>query len=372
MWPKTRSNRYYSGPKSDHFDGKEFFNPVDPGIERLPEQIKRMFSRNNKAWARDLIDGDLRPDLEERVEGHRLVVTMIGHATLLIQTEGLNILTDPIWSDRASPSQWFGPKRWVEPAIPLDELPAIDAVLITHNHYDHMDAWTIRQLVAKDDPLFISSLGNDTILKSIAPDIRVEVGDWGDRIEGPNGLPIRIVRCHHWSARGILDKRHALWSAFVIESEHGPILHIGDTAFSEGQDYRDIGEKYGTLRHANLPIGAYMPRWYNKMQHQSPDEAAEGFLLCRANHAIGHHWATFRLTEEARSDPEEDLNKALGERTIEQEKFRALRPGESVEVPELTASADTDKTAGTGDQKEIETVDDPPRTDERARRLARG
>ncbi|RLQ89095.1 MBL fold metallo-hydrolase [Notoacmeibacter ruber] len=334
-WPIRKPNQYYNGPKSDHFDGVEFFNPHDPGLEPLLGQIRRSLTRRPKKWPSRYHPDYLYAHPPERVNGSRLLVTMVGHATVLIQTAGLNLLTDPIWADRCTPIPHFGPKRVSPPGVEFDDLPPVDAVLLTHNHYDHLNAETIRRIQDRDQPLFITSLGNDTILRSIHSDIEAKVGDWGDVIEGPEGLPIHIVRCHHWSGRGIMDKRHALWSSFVIEADGGPIFHVGDSAFAEGRDYQEVGETFGPLRQANLPIGAYMPRWYNEMQHQSPSEAAEGFRLCKAENAIAHHWATFQLTEEGLEDPRDDLNAALKEKGIEVDRFRALDPGEMVEVPEL-------------------------------------
>ena len=342
IWPFRKSNKYYSGPESDHFDGREFFNPNDPGLERFIGQVRRSLTKDPKEWP-----GEYRPDVlyakpDRTVEGSRLVVTMIGHATVLIQTAGFNILTDPIWADRCTPLPHMGPKRVSPPGVQFDDLPPIDVVLITHNHYDHMNAETIRRLQDRDAPLFISSLGNDTILQSIHGDIEAKVGDWGDIVEGPSGLPFHIIQCHHWSGRGLLDKRHALWSSFVIEADGGPIFHVGDSAFAEGRDYRNVGERFGLVRHANLPIGAYMPRWYNKNQHQSPKEAVEGFVLCKAERAIAHHWATFQLTEEGLEDPRNDLQAALDEKGIDHDCFRALDPGEMVDVPPLAEAPETE------------------------------
>jgi L-ascorbate metabolism protein UlaG (beta-lactamase superfamily) len=268
------------------------------------------------------------------VRDNDLAVTMVGHATLLIQVAGLNLLTDPLWSERTSPVSFAGPKRVARPGIALEDLPPIDAVLLTHNHYDHLDVATLRALHQIHDPLVVTPLGNDTIVRQHVPDMRIETGDWGDTVSLPDGTAIHFEPCHHWSARGSSDRRMALWAAFVIESAAGKIYHIGDTGFHEGINYRKALEKHGLFRLAILPIGAYEPRWFMKDQHQDPHEAVRGMQLCGARYAVGHHWGTVQLTNEGHHDPVHALAEALDRHGIGRDRFRALQPGESWLVPE--------------------------------------
>jgi len=257
---------------------------------------------------------------------------MVGHATLLIQTAGINILTDPVWSPRASPLSFAGPKRVAQPGIAFEDLPKIDAVLLSHNHYDHLDLATLQRLHQTHAPEIITPLGNDTVIHTQLPKAKITTRDWGQNTAlGP--LTIHFEPCHHWSARGARDRSMALWAAFVIDGPHGKILHIGDTGFDQGRPYRDLPAKHGAIRTAILPIGAYAPRWFMRDQHQNPDEAARGFLLSGAKTAIGHHWGTFQLTDEERAAPPDALDQALKTHKIPATQFRALPPGTAWAIP---------------------------------------
>ncbi len=262
-------------------------------------------------------------------------VTMVGHASLLILAAGLNILTDPVWSNRASPLSFAGPKRVNEPGISLENLPPIDVVLVTHNHYDHLDVTTLSQLHARHCPLILTPCGNDTIIRNHVRDGRFQVTDWGDRTQISADISIDTEPCHHWSARGMGDRRMALWAGFVINTPHGKIYHIGDTGFHDGINYAEAARKHGEFRLAILPIGAYEPQWFMRAHHQNPHEAVKGMQMANAAYAVGHHWGTFQLTDEAIDAPPRALMAALDEAGLERSRFRALIPGERFDVPEL-------------------------------------
>jgi L-ascorbate metabolism protein UlaG (beta-lactamase superfamily) len=328
-------NPYYSGPVTDHFDGTRFFNPdgVEPG--GFLDVIKWQFGgdRRRSRWLKAVPSPFPPARPQSRVDGDGLRVTMVGHASMLIQVAGLNILTDPVWSERVSPFSFIGPKRVVAPGIDFADLPPIDIVLVSHNHYDHLDVATLKRLQQGHRPRFITPLGNDTIIRRAVADADIAVMDWGDSIEIGNGVRIDAEPCHHWSARGAGDRRMALWAAFVISTPVGRIYHVGDTGFHDGINYRAAAVKYGSFRLAILPFGAYEPRWFMKGQHQDPDEAVQGMRLCNAAHVAGHHFATFQLTDEAIDDPVERLQVALKQRNIAPERFRPLRAGEVFDVP---------------------------------------
>jgi L-ascorbate metabolism protein UlaG (beta-lactamase superfamily) len=335
--PEKRRGRnpYYSGPTSDHFDGEFFYNPdgIPPG--RLTDLLKWRFGKGRSKWPSRWPSrfGQAVPD--RRVEGDNLVVTMVGHATMLVQTAGLNFLTDPVWSDRVSPLTFAGPKRVNAPGIAFDDLPDIDVVLLSHNHYDHLDAATLTRLVTRHDPLIVTPLGNDRIVRRHAPQARIHVGDWGHHLHLRDEIRIHFTPVHHWSARGMRDRRMALWSGFVIETEAGPIYHVGDTGFHDGRNFAAAGSDHGPFRLAILPIGAYEPRWFMKGQHINPEEAVLGMKLARAQHAVGHHWGTFQLTDEAIDAPLLALADAMERHEIDDDRFVPLLPGQSIAIPPL-------------------------------------
>ena len=325
-------NNYYSGPTSDHFDGLNFFNPGGHKPKGFVELIKWQLGGGRKKWPTEYPSphSDIPP---ERIAGDDLRVSFVGHATVLIQTAGLNILTDPVWSNRASPFQWAGPKRVNAPGIPFEKLPPIDVILLSHNHYDHLDLTTLSKLRTKYDPLIVTPLGNDTILKNRDPALRVTVGDWRDQVKISDSVTVDFEPAHHWSARGVADRRNALWAAFVVNTPGGKIYHVGDTGFHDGINYKEAVAKHGGFRLAILPFGAYEPRDFMQHQHQNPDEAVQGHKLCGAEFTLGHHWGTFQLTNESIEDQLQHLAEARENHGVRKDEFRALQPGEVWEVP---------------------------------------
>ncbi|MEZ2329836.1 MBL fold metallo-hydrolase [Mesorhizobium sp. RCC_202] len=327
------ANRYYGGPASDHFDGSLFFNPGGKPPGRFIDLLRWQFSGNRAKWPAAWPSPYPPAKPDGRVEGDALRLTMVGHASLLIQTAGLNILTDPVWSERTSPFSFAGPKRVNAPGIAFGDLPPIDIVLVSHNHYDHLDLATLKRLKESHDPLMITPLGNDAIIGRAAPGMRLSVHDWGDRVDVGSGAAIHIEPAHHWSARGGRDRRMALWAGFVIETADSKVYFAGDTGFHDGINYRLMADKHGGFRLAILPIGAYEPRWFMAPQHQNPEEAVQGMTLCNAAHAAGCHWGTFHLTDEPIDEPAMKLAEALAAEGLPETCFRAMRPGEVWDVP---------------------------------------
>lgn len=322
-------NYYYNGPESDHFNGRIFFNPNGIPPRKLKDLLKWQLFEDREGWPKEFPSSFHGSKPVERVDGKKITVTMIGHATLLIQTAGLNFITDPVFVERASPVQFAGPKRVNPPGVNFADLPKIDYVLLSHNHYDHLDLSTLKRLREEHGATIICPLGNDAIVKAKVPNARFLVGDWNDAFELKNDVKVHFEPCHHWSARGTKDRRMALWAAFVLESPAGKIYHIGDTGFHDGINYRALLKKHGAMKLAILPIGAYEPRWFMKGQHQNPDEAVQGHKLIEAETSIGHHWGTFRLTNEGIESPLRALEEAIIEHGISPKEFITLRPGEA-------------------------------------------
>jgi L-ascorbate metabolism protein UlaG (beta-lactamase superfamily) len=319
------TNRYYQGPASDHFDGVRFFSPGQPQDKGLVELARWQLGGGRKDWP-ESFPSPFRDTPPASVDGLR--VALIGHASFLIQVAGLNILTDPVFSDRASPVSFAGPKRVNAPGIAFDDLPPIHAVLITHNHYDHLDLDSLAAIRHRHRPRVVAPLGNDAIIRAEHPDIAVETRDWGGTVELGNGVTAHLEPAYHWSARGMNDRRMALWCAYVLTTPAGAIYHVGDTGFGDGQIFRRVKERFGPPRLAHLPIGAYEPRWFMQPQHMNPDDAVRAFGILMPEQTLGHHWGTFRLTNEGVEEPVQELETALRAADVSPERFRALRPGQ--------------------------------------------
>jgi len=321
-------NPYYSGQRSDHFDGLRFFNPGHAETDRsLRELLRWKLKEKSARWPRSVPVRQTIPDA--RVAGLR--ATIVGHASVLIQAGGLNVLTDPVWSQRASPLPFAGPRRVEAPGIAFEALPQIDAVLLSHNHYDHMDLATLRRLNVQHRPLMVTPLGNDAILRRAIHGVRVVAGDWWDRIEIGDGGAVTIVPAYHWSARTGGDRRMALWCGFVLSTGGGRVHFAGDTGYGDGRIFREVRRRIGRPDLALIPIGAYAPRWFMSAQHTDPNEAVQILEDLEAPRAVGIHWGVFQLTDERRDEPPELLLEALARRGIAEQVFPAGEPGLSYE-----------------------------------------
>ena len=344
-------NPYYSGPISDHFDGTRFFNPGQPRTDRrFKDVLKWQFAGERAKWPGHVPVTPAVP--ERRIAG--LKATMVGHASLLIQFGGLNVLTDPVWSERVSPVGFAGPKRVAAPGIRFEDLPPIDLILLSHNHYDHCDIATLRRLHAQHRPRVITALGNDVLLSRAIPGIDVVAGDWGEEVafgKRPGGSEgaqsegdgqgeaggggqalVAIVPAHHWSRRGLGDTRMCLWCGFVLKTGGRTVYFAGDSGYGGGQIFRDIGERHGAPDLALIPIGAYAPRWFMEPQHMNPEEAVKTFLDVGARQAVAMHWGTVQLTDEPYDEPANLLARSLAEAGVAPHRFRPILPSESLHV----------------------------------------
>lgn len=342
--PPFLDDVYYRGPETANFDGRRFFNPDegqgdwagDPTSPRSPRRSGFLIS---------MVTGDDRPPWPEhveitpavprpRIEGDRMVVTWVGHATALVQTQGLNILTDPIWSDHASPIPPLGPRRVSEPGICFEDLPPIDLVLVSHNHYDHLDLPTLRRLWERDRPLIVTSLGNDAVIADAGAEAVTR--DWGGRVEVAPGVSVVVTRNHHWGSRWIIDRNRALWSSFVVETPGGNIFFAGDTGPGDMR-WPAEAAAYGPVRLALIPIGAFRfePGQDWSGSHIGPMHAVRVFEALGAAHALAIHHRTFRLSWEGFETPARLLARYRRAAGLGDDSFRAVAPGTVWEIPAL-------------------------------------
>ncbi|WP_407116058.1 MBL fold metallo-hydrolase [Bradyrhizobium sp. LMG 9283] len=327
------SMKTYDGPASDHFNGLHFFDPDGAPPKSLREVLRWQFGggRQRAKWP-DWAPSPHADTPPECVDGDKVRLSFVGHASWLIQTGGLNILIDPVWSMRVSPVAWAGPKRHNDPGIAFEKLPKIDVVLVSHGHYDHLDIATLSRLTKNFAPRVVTPLGNDVTMRSADPTIKVEAFDWHDRVELGEGVAVHLVPTRHWTARGLFDRNKALWASFVLETPAGKIYVVCDSGYGDGRYFRRVAEKHGPLRLAILPIGAYEPRWFMRDQHMNPEDAVKALADCGAEAALGHHHGTFQLTDEAIDAPAKALVEALDVAKIPQERFVAMQPGQVVEI----------------------------------------
>jgi L-ascorbate metabolism protein UlaG (beta-lactamase superfamily) len=310
--------------RTAHFDGCRFFNPNGANGQpfwKLPRLLLTPWTK----WPSEVPVEPRRPP-DPGPDG--VVVTFVGHATFLIQTAATKVLIDPVFSSRASPLSFTGPRRVRAPGVRFDDLPPISLVLLSHNHYDHCDLRTLQLLEQRFHPTVVTLSGNGRLLRSAGLRQIEEIDWWATASAAP--LPITVTPAQHFSARGPFDRNRALWGGFLIEIGGRRILHAGDSGY--GPHFSEIGARLGPIDLALLPIGAYEPRWFMKDIHMNPAEAVQAHLDLAARRSIAMHFGTFQLTPEGIDEPVHQLTNALQERGVPAEQFRAMDVGESVSL----------------------------------------
>jgi L-ascorbate metabolism protein UlaG (beta-lactamase superfamily) len=303
-----------------HFDGTRFFNPDAPQARGLRDVLQWKLTSRPERSPRGI--ADVEPSIPPTsVEGNELRVTLINHSTVLLQQSGVNILTDPIWSERASPLTWVGPRRLRPPGVRWESLPHIDVVLLSHNHYDHLDLATLRRLADRDHCQLIVPIGVAPLLQSrrIGP---VHELDWGESLSGADAM-IHSVPAFHFSARSLFDRNRTLWCGYVIEAAGWVVYFAGDTGF--GDHFAQIRETFGAPRLALLPIGAYEPRWFMSAVHMGPDDAVRAHQILGAETSIAIHHGTFQLGDDGIDTPKQRLLECA-----QDDSFIVLGNGQSV------------------------------------------
>lgn len=312
---------------SDHCDGRKFHNHV-----RQPSQARAvarwLLTRRAGEWPA-FVDLPQGPPPPQRVGQGQLRVTLVNHATVLVQMDGLNFLTDPVWSERVSPVPFAGPRRRHAPGLRLQDLPPIDAVLLSHNHYDHLDIPTLRQLQAHHRPQVVAPLGHRTLLRRHRIG-RVTELDWWHAVDLTSQVRVTCVPAQHFSNRGLLDRDHALWAGFVIEGPSGRVFFAGDTGYAS--HFQQIRERLGPVRLALLPIGAYRPRHVLRHVHMDPAEAVQAHRDLQAQTSLAIHYGTFGLADDGHDEPLRELAVALQD-DVGPEAFWTLPAGQGHLVP---------------------------------------
>ena len=314
---------------SDHFDGKRFHNQETTEHGGFGLLLKWALNREPGPW-RSWTDAEPGPPPPARVGPGELRVTYVNHATALVQMDGVNLLTDPIWSERCSPVGFAGPRRVRPPGLRFEDLPPIDLVLVSHNHYDHLDVPTLRRLHAAHGPRALAPLGNRRLLERTG--LRADELDWWDAVD-LGAVTATLVPAKHFSSRSVSDRDRTLWGGFVVTGAAGAVYFAGDTGF--GPHFAQIRERFGPVRLALLPIGAFRPTWFMSRVHVSPDEAVRAHQVLEAGTSVGIHFGTFRLADDGQDEPPARLEQALreAEAASARPRFWVLGFGEGRDVP---------------------------------------
>ena len=310
------------------FDGRRYDNPGESASRTLRELLRWQFTAVRRPWPA-WVEQEHAVALPQAVPTATLALTFVNHSTFLLQTGAATILTDPVWCDRASPVPFAGPRRVHAPGVPFDWLPRIDIVLVSHNHYDHMDLHTLRRLEARDRPRFVTGTGNGPFLRARGLS-RVDELTWWQSIE-LGAVRLTMGPAQHFSARTPFDRNRTLWGSFVIEGDWPRVFFAADTGY--WRHFEEVRARFGAIDLALLPIGAYEPRWFMRPAHMNPADAVQAHIDLQARLTVAMHFGTFRLTDEAWDDPPRHLGEALDARGVPRDRFRVLRPGETLIVP---------------------------------------
>lgn len=313
-------------PPSDHFNGKTFFNPGEKPDRGLLDLLKWKLTSRPVPWPErvEVVPQPLPP----APPSDGIAATWVGHATVLLRSASATILTDPIFSARAGPLPWLGPRRVAAPGVDFGAVPRVDMVLLSHDHYDHCDLPTLRRLARRDDPLVVAPLGHRALLADAGLRRIAELDWWQTQACAP-GLEVTLVPALHWSRRRPFGTNRRLWGGFMLRCGGRLVYFAGDTGYRETL-FAEIGRRCGAPDLALLPIGAYEPRWFMRDAHMNPSEAVRVHRDVGASRSIAIHWGTFQLTDEGREEPVRALGEAVELAGVGAGAFDAPPPGASV------------------------------------------
>jgi L-ascorbate metabolism protein UlaG (beta-lactamase superfamily) len=315
-------------PVSDHCDGERFFNPAGDQARPLGDVITWQRTRERSVWP-EAVPLTSYPPPPAQVSPGAIAATFVGHSTFLLRTANTVILTDPMFATHAGPFGRLGPRRVRPPALSLDSLPIPDIVLVSHNHYDHLQPSSLRRCAQGAEPHFITPLGLGSFLRRLTLQNVIEL-DWWEAADLGDERTVTCVPAQHFSARTPFDRNRTLWCGFVLETETGTVYFAGDSGY--GPHFKEIGRRCPSIDLALLPIGAYEPRWFMRPVHMNPAEAVQAHVDIGARVSLGMHFGTFQLTDEAIDEPLFALDRALDERDIPDGDFTTLDFGETVVI----------------------------------------
>jgi L-ascorbate metabolism protein UlaG (beta-lactamase superfamily) len=315
-------------PQSDHYNGKTFFNPGDTSDRGLIDLLRWKLTSRPKPWPERVVV--VRRPMPPAPAPVGVVATWVGQSTFLLRSSSCTILTDPVFSERAGPVSWAGPRRAAPPGLDFDSVPGVDLVLLSHDHYDHCDLPTLRRLARRDDPLVISPLGHRSLLEGAGLSRIIELDWWQTHVCGP-GVEATLVPARHWSRRRPFGTNSRLWGGFMLKAGGRLVYFAGDSGYQEGL-FAAIAGRCGAPDLALIPIGAYEPRWFMAPAHMNPAEAVRVHREVRSRRSIAMHWGTFQLTDEGRDEPVLALGEARSLQGVDPGAFAAIGLGESAEV----------------------------------------
>lgn len=309
---------------SDHFDGERYFNPGLTEDHGFWDVLKWQMQFSREAWPKN-VENKFSDGPKKDVGEREISFTFINHASFLIQTQKYNILTDPVFSERVSPFTWIGPARVRPPGLKITELPPVHFIVISHNHYDHMDMPALKDLASQHKPVILVPAGDrDKLTKEGIGNVFEY--DWGQARDEHDGIGFTFARSQHFSGRWLNDRFKALWGAWIIRLPFAQLYFAGDTGYSD--HFASTGAEFGGFDLSFIPIGAYEPRWFMKSMHVNPAEAVLAHKDLRSKISVAMHHGTFQLTDEAIDAPVKDLEAALA-KEAEKPDFRVMEPGQT-------------------------------------------
>jgi len=305
---------------------EKFFNPGVRNEKGFLDLAKWLVTRDQTLWP-NWVENTEKPNLPASLESNQMGITFINHSTFLIQIDGLTILTDPVFSERVSPVSWAGPKRVRDPGMFIHELPKIDVIVISHNHYDHLDIESLKKISKKFSPKIYMPMRAGKELREAGIKNIIELDWWASDYFGET-IKITLAPAQHFSGRGLFDRNKSLWGSFVIRVNGYKIYFAGDTGYSN--HFKEINERFGNMDFSLLPIGAYEPRWFMKQMHMNPSEAVRAHQDLMSRKSIGMHFGTFQLTDEGIYKPVEDLQRAKLKNKIAPNDFTVMSVGQTI------------------------------------------